>query len=494
MASKLIELLNSKNKDELTGQELKTLLSRLKVKKEEYEPDKFRNAYDGIHEILNRETKTVEYTDESGKTRTKSVEMNKLVFNYQQKIVETALAFLFGEGAGIERDGKLENDDLFTKLKKTWKRARMDYKIEDAVRDCMIETKSALLMYLVKDEEADSFTEIGNNKVQLRIKVLSHDKGDSIFPHFDENGKMDAFIRELKLPDTNTEYYSLNDPTTIEKTEIYTKDWTYHIWRRQKDNWIVKKEKNEIGKIPVIYFDKEYPEWDIVESLINRIEWLNSKHSDSNDYFAFPALVVKGDVRNLPSKNEVGKLYEIDGEEDDKGITQYNGGVDTLTWEQSPESIKNEYEKLISNIYSMTHTPDISFENLKGMSNVSGIALKLMFLDAKVKARNNKMAYGEKIDRVINVFKEFCKYVGSSNVGDIKGLPVTYRFEDIIPESDTDLIDNLVTSAGTKPIISQKTAAELHPYVEDSEQEQDRLDEDKKASKQDIVGGGSFNL
>lgn len=476
--------------------EIDKYLERLRNEKEYYKPEEDRQLYKGEHtNILNREPKEVLRKKPNGEEYTTKIEMNKLVFNFNQKIVETAIAFLFGEEATLTKNGDVD-DNKFKKMTNVWKNVKMDYRLEETVRECMIETKSAILLYLTNDDGETVFKgfdeAVERRGLNLNVKVISREKGDEFYPHFDNNGNMDAFVRKYNTPDEENENYSLSDPRKLEVTEVYTKEKIIYITKRGKDNWNVEHRDNNIKKIPVVYFEKDYPEWYVVQSLINRVEWVNSKHSDTNDYFAFPSLVVRGEINNLPDKNEMGRIFEVEGEETEQG-TKYNGGVDFLTWDNSPQSIKDEYAKLIDNIYSMSQTPDISFENLKGIGSVSGIALKLMFLDAKVKARNNKKVYGENIERVINLFKEFVILLARpGDKNSYRDMPVKYMFDDIIPESETDKIENLSSSTGQKSIMSQRTAAEKHPMIDDPEQEMKRINEEKEP--ENPLQGESFNI
>ena len=97
---------------------VENLVSKLKVEKDYYEPEQDRQWYEGHHDITRRSPKLVERTRDDGKKEQVQVEMNKLVFNYPQKIVETAIAFLFGEEATIERTGEIEDDQLYTDFSK----------------------------------------------------------------------------------------------------------------------------------------------------------------------------------------------------------------------------------------------------------------------------------------------------------------------------------------------------------------------------------------
>ena len=139
---------------------------------------------------------------------------------------------------------------------------------------------------------------------------------------------------------------------------------------------------NPLGKIPVIYTTQGQSEWHDVQGLIERLETLLSNFADTDDYHASPKIFVTGTVRGFAKKGEAGAIIEAD-----QGATaQY------LSWAQAPESVRLEIDTILSFIYTLTQTPNISFDNVKGLGAVSGVALEFLFTDAHLKVQD-KMEY-----------------------------------------------------------------------------------------------------
>ena len=63
-------------------------------------------------------------------------------------------------------------------------------------------------------------------------------------------------------------------------------------------------------------------------------------------------------------------------------------------------------------IYTITQTPDISFDAVKGIGAVSGIALKLLFMDAHLKVADHQEVFDEYLQRRVNLIKA---YIGKFN-------------------------------------------------------------------------------
>ena len=52
---------------------------------------------------------------------------------------------------------------------------------------------------------------------------------------------------------------------------------------------------------------------------------------------------------------------------------------------------------------SGTSTPDLSFDNLKGIGNLSGVARKFMLMDATIEASENMETFGPVVQRCVSV-------------------------------------------------------------------------------------------
>lgn len=115
----------------------------------------------------------------------------------------------------------------------------------------------------------------------------------------------------------------------------------------------------------------------------------------TNKKIGSPIIFAEGDVQGFPDQDETGKLL----------IGKNGAKVSYLTWDSAPESIKMEVENLVKFIYSLSGTPDISFENLKGLGYFSTIALKTLFIDAHLTASENEEIFGEGAQRMINYQK-----------------------------------------------------------------------------------------
>lgn len=416
-----------------------------------------------LHEIMNRPDKILK--NAKGE-RTGVLKRWKLPINYPQYINEIALVFLYGRPVKWSNMSE-GTDEAFSAFQDLLKRTRFNSKIRQCKRLAGAETQSAMLFRVFRNKK-------GNPDCQIR--VLAKSKGDEIYARWDIYGNLVSFAwgYHVKESSTQTSYHF----------DIFLPDVTYRC-KRVLIGWEVTTEENPSGKIPVILFEQD-KEWNGVEPLIAREEYIGSKTADTNDYFADPMFIVNADIiKNMPQKGDENKTLVSQGSDDVSKVAHY------LTWDNAPESKQKEIEWLQKHILSKTFTPNIDFENMKGLSNVSGKALKQMMLLADIKASKHKEIHDELLDRIGNLL---IAIIG--NVLDISlkkqcdKLVVEHEFQEPFGEDIKEAIENIVKSKDGD-VLSREGAIELNPLVKDKKLELMRIEKENKEAAQrqrDIFG------
>lgn len=363
----------------------------------------------------------------------------KLPISYQKFINEIALVFLYGQPVKFTQKSQ-NTDKAFSEFLGLIKALRFDSRIRECKRIAGAETESALLLHVFRNEE---------NKPDALIKVLAASKGDKILTLFDVYDRMIAFARG---------YFVNEEGKSIQHLDIFTKSYIYRC-KKESLGWEVLKEENLIKKIPVIYFRQDAEHAD-VQSLIEREEYVASVTADVNDYFASPAVVITADVvKNMPEKGEPGKLFVKDSKD---------GAVEYITIDSAPELKRMEFEYLQKHILSKTFTPNIDFETMKGLSNVSGKALKQMMILAEIKANKHKEYHDEMIDRFISlIIATISNVLNIQLANECKNLIVDAQFQSPFAEDIVDTIQGLTGSIDAG-IMSEETGIELNPLITDS--------------------------
>ena len=165
-------------------------------------------------------------------------------------------------------------------------------------------------------------------------------------------------------------------------------------------------------------------------------------------------------------------MKEVDSE---SGKT-IHGDAEFLTNSNAPESVKLEMELLESLIYGLSSTPNLSFDNLKGsIGNISGIALKLLFLDSVIKSSMNEGYNRTMIQRIIKVLiSGITKTTEQSLSKYVKDTLIKIQFNSILPDDLKEAVD-IVTAAVNAGVMSKKTAVEYIDMTDDANVEVDAI-------------------
>lgn len=398
----------------------------------------------------------------------KTVPVARIVTNIPKKIVRTAAAFLFGGEMTITADNT--DGDSLEEFKKVFvRKLKMKSVLMNFVRKVLSETKAAIVFYPV-------IKVVGGKKIpELKVKILSLPKDDNamyeFYPHFDDDDDMDAFIHKFT---TKIDY------STYECVKIYTSDKMITAINKG-GQWELKQDKNLFGKIPVVYAEVDKPDWEDVAVLMDHYEMRISRMSDTNDYFGDPMLKTYG-MSNLPSKDTVGKELNFSMEIDsDTGIA-YHGDAEYLAWQQSIDSQKEEICNERHEIFSGASCPDLSFDNLIGIGDLSGVAREFMTIDAKIKATEQMEIFGPVVQRCVAIVQ--AGMVNISHIKNAQAISNNYfdvTFGSILPKNLAEELQNLSTAGGGKPINSQETLTARSPYTQNAKEEIEKMKSEEQA-------------
>jgi SPP1 family phage portal protein len=405
-------------------------------------------------------------------SKQKVVKKVRISIPFQNKIVRTATAFEVGEAPSIIPE---ERNALSDEILRLWKVNRIDHVLQQAKTLQKSELQCAISFYIKTIDSDNTFSKVlGLNKTrELKVRLLKNENG-LMYPYFDAYGDMKAFVWEFTIKNGD------NDEKHI---WVYDDQYIYFIGPTSAGSFgFVKKEKHGFKNIPVVYLSQKKPEWFEVQEMIDRLEVSISKAGDANDYTGHPILKLIGDVQGAPEKDDEGKAFVLPLKYNEETEKMEHGDVDFLTYDQAPEAVKLEQDRLEKYIYSMTSTPDISFDNIKGLGNVSGVALKIMFLDAMLKAKMNEGENKTIIERINNVL--ISGTITTIATGLAKLADKTFfnvQFNSIIPDDLKDSVETLSKAVEGK-FMSRKKAVEVWNKADDYEDEIEQIELESKAS------------
>lgn len=410
----------------------------------------------------------------------KTVPVAKIITNTPKKIVRTAAAFLFGGDMTISADNT--EDDSLDDFKNVFTRKlKMKSILMKFTRIVLSETKGAIVFYPVTRSKVIGLGKDGKpiikKESELKVKLLSTPKDINItnefYPHFDDDDDMDGFIHK---------YNATIDGRTCGCVKIYTANEV--ITGINDGQWIITKDRNIFGKIPVVYAEVDQPDWEDVAGILDAYEMRLSRMSDTNDYFGDPMLKTYG-LANLPSKDTVGKELNFSMEIDPDTGTAYHGDAEYLAWQQSIDSQKEEISNERHEIFSGTSCPDLSFDNLIGIGELSGVSREFMTIDAKIKATEQMEIFGPVVQRCVAIVQ-----AGMANISHIKNgdnIESNYfevTFGSILPKNLAETLQNLSIAGGGQPINSRETLTAQSPYTKDVKKEIDTMKQEEKETAQ----------
>jgi SPP1 family phage portal protein len=472
------------------------------------------NQYNTLkHDVFDetkRPKKKVTSSNEEGKEQIERfIDVTRIGIPFQKKIVNQAVAILGSPIPECTPNGNVETA-MFDGVKLIEQDNKMDFKFKKISRHAMSESECAELWYMQSTDPAfwQGTGVNGNFKMKNQIMHKSYDPiartgCDDLYPVYDFYNDMIAFGRGYKIKVIDDTSGTLVDE---EHLDIYTADRHYFYKKVAGTDWIVNiddsftymdskgQEKqyvgdglagipNNIGKIPVIYYPHPI-EWADVQSMIERLEKKMSNHADTNDRFDSPILFAEGDVLGFPDKDDSGKLL----------IGKNGAKANYLTWDNAPESMRMEIENLFKLIYSMTNSADFSFEQVKGLGDLSGVALKMIFMDTHMKAAINEELLGESVQRRYNFLKAALIMI-DPKLKPAANLKIKPKFEYFLPENVKEKVDILNTALAAG-LISKETAVGLMPksLVSNAKEELKRISDEEAAKPKPVANPNDPSL
>lgn len=306
----------------------------------------------------------------------------------------------------------------------------------------------------------------------LKNAIFSPLLGDTLYPYFNDNGEMTAFSREFST--------TRKDGTIVKYFETYT-DEEHWMWETDSAGYRIVDgypKKNGIGKIPVVYGKQDEVEWQDVQNLIDRLEKLLSNFAETNDYHASPKIFVKGELKGYAKKGDSNTILQAESDADAK----------YLSWQNAPESVKLEIETLLRMIYTLTQTPDFSFDAVKGIGSISGIALKLLFLDAHLKVADHQEVLDEYLQREINIVKTFVGKFNTSIANDAYNLMIEPEIKPYMIRDEAAELKIWSDANGGNAVMSQKASFQKAGMTSDPDADYEQYQKEQSAANTFNIG------
>ena len=420
-----------------------------------------------INSTLHRQDKIVWLPDPrnpDGEPVMSLVRKARIAVPMQKLIVSRANAFM--TAGPVSFKAKPEDDNqtaLLNFFNKVWKDTKCDFKNSEIGKALLSETEAAEIWFSRLAEDGKT--------PELKCNIFKPSDGYHLIPVFDNTRDLIAFGLGYKTVDDNGK--------EEDHLDIYTDKFIHKYYKGRMGDWAMVGSATEMpnpvpllyGKIPVIYYSAQKSVWNDVQPMIERLEVLLSNFADANDYNGSPILFAEGNIKGISAKGEAGKLIEGDP----------GAKLSYVSWDHAPESIKLEIDKLVEFIYTCTQTPNLSFEALKGIGKISGVAFDRMMIDAHLKAKDMHTGpYGLGIQRRCN----FITAAAAQLYTEFKGveLDITPTFELFRIDDIADRVNWIQLANGGLPVMDWKESIAAA-----------RLSEDPEATYEELVVQAATN-
>lgn len=314
--------------------------------------------------------------------RTELRAVNRIGLPVEQDIVDIQTSFCVGidPELGAKPEDDLERAMLEI-IEATNKKNKISNRNREVVRSFLSETMVAEYWFPV-DEKGFYRKHKYSAKKRLKMVVWSPFRGDKMVSIKDATGDLVRFLRFYEIErDGRTVQKAMDiDDTSVKELEL-DKSWQ-----------VVSEYKHGFDKMPVIYMERKEPVYWKIKHIRERLEKLHSNYGDTIDENSAPMVLSRGDMTGLMKSGKT-QIVEMTGD----------SSLDYLTWDQSPESVALEMEKLLDYMYQFTKTPRVSLKDMQGAGNgFSGESFKYVFMGAHMEVRNHEEQIGEYLQRRYN--------------------------------------------------------------------------------------------
>ena len=369
---------------------------------------------------------------------------NKVAHPYASYITDTLTGYFMGEGVTYSSEDETALEELKMVLEYN------DSQDEDMelAKDMSIYGLSIELAYC--DEEGDT-----------RIRRLDPWEVVLVYDDTLENELLYC-IRYYECEDilTETKYWMIEVYSDTDVT-VYKSDELINTLTIEKG-----PTTHYFGLVPVVVYQNNEEQMGDFERVISLIDSYDQMESDSlNDfeYFVDAYLCLQGlvadsdDVKTMKEN----RILLLDADSDAKWLIK----------DTNDTNIENVKTRIDKDIHKFSKTPDMSDENFSG--NSSGVAIKYKTLPMEnivsIKERKFKKGLQRRIELLFNIMSKM------SAPYDWRAIDITFTRN--LPTNDTEIAQMVSTLSG---IVSNETLLAQVPFVEDIQDEQKKVEEEKE--------------
>lgn len=305
------------------------------------------------------------------------------------------------------------------------------------------------------------------SKSKLKYQIFSPKKGDKLYPFFDETGDMVAFSREFSTFDENNK--------ETKNFETWT-DTEYMSWKLEtaSSGWEENQTRKAHGldRIPIVYTSRSQPIWDDADNdKVHNLEKILSRNGDIIEYHSDPILLLSGELEGAPEKGDTNRVF----------IAKGQAKAEYVSWDQSIESTKFSFDYILRMYFHELQLPDLSFENIKGIGALSGVALEFMFADAHLKVGDESEIFINSMERDYSIIKSYMALMNTKWKDTIQDMDIETEINPFIISDALAKVELLLKANGQKAIVPQELSVQLSGLAKDPNAAWEMIKAEQKA-------------
>lgn len=421
-------------------------------------------------------------TDENGdKTGKKGVRIYKesvprYAFSFQQIILVKQCVHLCGNDIQSELNvdkRTTEQEDIYNSIREGWLKKDMEVAFYESVKSVKLTGDTAFVGYISGGE--------------FGYKVFSFKDGDTLFPHYDNNGKLSLFARS---------YYDYDEEGDAITRWVETwddKNYTRYKQALGKSRSVKDKVNALLGldgfttvcgpkphgfpSIPVAYRrDESGACWTPAQDSIEGYELSFSQMAQNNQSFGEPILVFQSE-----GEKGIDIQHGING-----SIKTLSMGVDDKASYLPAQSAAESYMKQLETLYNMIYKQAFCVDPPEVKSgDLPGVALKTLYSPAYEKAMVDAEEYQPFLNEMVRIFL-YGYGVEQKKTIDFMNCPVKWWIKPYVHTSESTIIQDLATSV-QNGFISRQTASEKTPFYSMTDEWSRIMSEKKREQEADLL-------
>lgn len=344
-----------------------------------------------------------------------------------------------------------EVNDMFTQIRQSWIDKNMDIAFAEAVESQLTTGDTAFYVFM--------------DRKKLDWEVFSYAKGDVLIPIYNSVNRLQTLYRYFSTVDENGE----EEEAVMIFDNVFVTEFRKERKGRHR-SWIQKsRTAHGFSRIPIQY-KRGKVAWDDVQNQIEALEWSFSQFCESNAYFAFPILFIKGNVNGLPQKGSQGKTLQGDENTNANFLSRNAGDM---------EAFKYQFETQLNMIFFGSFTVNITPDAIKTSGDTPSSAIRLIMHPEIDKAIELAKEWDDFVDGMKELFTEGIG-IELGMVTRIKDVQYRVSIDIYTPENTQEIV-NILNQSVTMGTLSAKSASESHPYARSDEYDRLKVERDEKA-------------